>query len=665
MRHQAKSLMSGVLALVVIVGLASALAVSAPSVAGASLLSNPASPLSSAIVFPAGPVYPYAEVNGIACAGTCYAVGTESSTGNFSDVSTDAPVWWGLDGLDITGPFLLSPDGAAGIQMAGITCSAGCMAYGNAISSVASGIVYSGPNFGTVSAGISGHINSMNCDKTGLCLIAGTNGSDAVVWQYGSTITEVSSGATGSFRAVGCSAGSCVAVGTTVSSGQDIGAIGTPLFPGQTSSTVIGVSISDVTGTTSLAGIDCSASCLAVGNYVDSVGDSHGLTATIPYLPFTNQISAGQWVDSPGQTEYSGGGLTSGLVAADATSATCPNTDCYIGGQLSVSNVPGDSYISLTSGGIPAELIDLGPNAVVNQVACTSASACYAVGSATIDGTGPTPTVWAISSVPDGGSGYWLASSDGSVTSFGAAVTHAVSSALPHQQASHQATAHLTLNSPVVGIAATADKRGYWLVGGDGGIFAYGDAPFLGSMGGQPLNKPIVGIAASSDGTGYWEVAADGGVFSFGDAHFYGSMGGKPLNQPIVGIAASPDGKGYWEVAADGGVFSFGDAEFEGSTGAIALNQPIVGMSATSNGQGYWMVAKDGGIFAFGDAPFFGSKGGTVLNAPVVAMLAAPDSGGYLLVAKDGGIFAFGDAGYFGSLGGRQLSAPVVAIGGT
>ncbi|MGH9091003.1 MAG: fibronectin type III domain-containing protein [Acidimicrobiales bacterium] len=37
---------------------------------------------------------------------------------------------------------------------------------------------------------------------------------------------------------------------------------------------------------------------------------------------------------------------------------------------------------------------------------------------------------------------------------------------------------------------------------------------------------------------GYYEVASDGGIFAFGDAQFYGSMGGKPLNQPIVGIAA-------------------------------------------------------------------------------------------------------------------------------
>jgi hypothetical protein len=35
--------------------------------------------------------------------------------------------------------------------------------------------------------------------------------------------------------------------------------------------------------------------------------------------------------------------------------------------------------------------------------------------------------------------------------------------------------------------------------------------------------------------------AADGGVFAFGDASFQGSMGGTPLNMPVVGMAAASD----------------------------------------------------------------------------------------------------------------------------
>ena len=72
----------------------------------------------------------------------------------------------------------------------------------------------------------------------------------------------------------------------------------------------------------------------------------------------------------------------------------------------------------------------------------------------------------------------------------------------------------------------------------DGGVFSYGDAVFEGSTGGMPLSASVVGMAATTDGGGYWLIASDGGVFDFGDAGFYGSMGGKALVQPVVGGAA-------------------------------------------------------------------------------------------------------------------------------
>jgi beta-lactamase class A len=71
-------------------------------------------------------------------------------------------------------------------------------------------------------------------------------------------------------------------------------------------------------------------------------------------------------------------------------------------------------------------------------------------------------------------------------------------------------------------------------------------------MGGTRLVAPVVGMAATPDGNGYWLVAADGGVFTFGDAHFHGSMGGTRLVAPVVGMAATPDGNGYWLVEAQG-----------------------------------------------------------------------------------------------------------------
>jgi hypothetical protein len=188
---------------------------------------------------------------------------------------------------------------------------------------------------------------------------------------------------------------------------------------------------------------------------------------------------------------------------------------------------------------------------------------------------------------------YWVVTATASVHPFGGAKTYG----LPPT----------TLNKPIVGMAATLNGLGYWLVASDGGIFSYGDAAFFGSRGGQPLNKPIVGMAATPDGGGYWLVAADGGIFSYGDAAFFGSRGAQPLNKPIVGMAATPTGNGYWLVASDGGIFSYGDAVFEGSTGGIALREPIVGMAGTRDGGGYWLIASDGGVFNYGDALFSGS----------------------------------------------------------
>jgi hypothetical protein len=260
----------------------------------------------------------------------------------------------------------------------------------------------------------------------------------------------------------------------------------------------------------------------------------------------------------------------------------------------------------------------------------------------------------------------------------------------------------LVANAPIVGIAVTADGGGYWMLGRDGGLFTFGDAPFDGSAEGAasapivgmavdpqtggyrmatsdgglwwrnsssfgwvtgPLSAPVVGIATDDATDGYWMVAADGGVFAF-NAPFLGSMGGTRLSEPIVGMAGTPDGNGYWLVAKDGGVFAFGDAAFYGSMGGTRLNQPVVGMAADSQTGGYWLVARDGGIFAF-NAPFYGSMGGSALNAPIVGMAGTPDGQGYCLAATDGGVFSFGDCPFLGSVPGipspvGPVRAPVI-----
>jgi hypothetical protein len=257
--------------------------------------------------------------------------------------------------------------------------------------------------------------------------------------------------------------------------------------------------------------------------------------------------------------------------------------------------------------------------------------------------SGATPVI-AAGEAPEG---YVMAASDGGVFAFGAA---------PY----HGSMGGQRLDAPIVATAEDPATGGYWEVAADGGVFAF-DAPFYGSMGGHRLSGFMLGIAATPNGGGYWLVASDGGVFAFGNAVYEGSMGGKPLAKPVIGMAATPDGHGYWLVASDGGIFAFGDAPFYGSMGGKPLARPVVGMAAMPQGGGYWLVASDGGVFAFGQAQFFGSTGGIALARPVVALIPGPGGGGYWLVASDGGLFNYGDAVFAGSMGGTPLAAPVVA----
>ena len=247
-------------------------------------------------------------------------------------------------------------------------------------------------------------------------------------------------------------------------------------------------------------------------------------------------------------------------------------------------------------------------------------------------------------------SGYLTVASDGGIFAFG--------------QDFCGSTGNISLNKPVVGMAAVPGQGGYWLVASDGGIFSYGDAGFYGSTGSLVLNEPVVGMAATPDGRGYWLVASDGGIFSYGDAQFYGSAASVP-GQDIVGMAASPDGQGYWEVSTTGRVFTFGDATPAGDIPSLGLhlNGSIVGITPDPVTGGYWLVGSDGGIFAFG-APFFGSTGAIHLNQPVVAMQSTSDGQGYWFVASDGGIFSYGDAPFRGSMGGQHLNKPMVGLDG-
>ena len=67
------------------------------------------------------------------------------------------------------------------------------------------------------------------------------------------------------------------------------------------------------------------------------------------------------------------------------------------------------------------------------------------------------------------------------------------------------------------------DDNGYFMVGADGGIFAFGDAKFEGScydVGGCTQNGLAVAVMPDASGNGYWVVTSLGSVYGFGDCSY-------------------------------------------------------------------------------------------------------------------------------------------------
>ena len=128
-------------------------------------------------------------------------------------------------------------------------------------------------------------------------------------------------------------------------------------------------------------------------------------------------------------------------------------------------------------------------------------------------------------------------------------------------------------------------------------------------------------------GHGYWLVGDDGGVFAFGDAKFYGSQ--PDPAHTAVGIAAEPHGRGYWIAYADGGVSGYGAPLTENSTLYTDPNvtHPQTVAIATSGRGGYWL--------AQGEAP----PVSTLAGDPFLACTRAHESdgaGGYQAVSAGG-----------------------------
>ena len=252
--------------------------------------------------------------------------------------------------------------------------------------------------------------------------------------------------------------------------------------------------------------------------------------------------------------------------------------------------------------------------------------------------------------LPSGGSGrpgYWMLGGDGAVYPFGDAKSFGAASLAPGRSA--------------VDVEPTPSGQGYWVLEDSGAVDAFGDAP---GFGGVPAAVLVQGevptsLSATPTGQGYWVFTNKGRAVSFGDARFLGDVSSLTLSGPVLDSVATPSGQGYYMVASDGGIFAFGDARFAGSMGGRHLNAPVRSLVPDGDGSGSWLVASDGGIFAF-DAPFKGSMGGVALARPVTGMVRYGD--GYLMVGEDGGIFDFSSSPFAGSLGGHPPAKPIVSV---
>lgn len=102
----------------------------------------------------------------------------------------------------------------------------------------------------------------------------------------------------------------------------------------------------------------------------------------------------------------------------------------------------------------------------------------------------------------------------------------------------------------------TRAQGGYYMLSPQGGVFAKGGAPFFDSLPGigHTPSAPIIGGAATQSGHGYWLVGRDGMVYAFGDARYLGpaprwtrEWGIGTATNPVVGIAAT---EGVYALAA-------------------------------------------------------------------------------------------------------------------
>ena len=101
-------------------------------------------------------------------------------------------------------------------------------------------------------------------------------------------------------------------------------------------------------------------------------------------------------------------------------------------------------------------------------------------------------------------------------------------------------------------------------------------------------------VIAAKIRSGYWMVGLDGAVFAFGDAKWLGNA----PTASAVDLEPTPSGNGYWVIDDQGRVFGFGDATRRGNVDLARLvpGERTISLSATPSGNGYWIFTTKGRV---------------------------------------------------------------------
>lgn len=216
--------------------------------------------------------------------------------------------------------------------------------------------------------------------------------------------------------------------------------------------------------------------------------------------------------------------------------------------------------------------------------------------------------------------------------------------------------------------------NGYWVIGANGQVFSFGQAPDPNNVPAMADHNPgitqhIIAAEGHPSADGFWTLEQGGKVHAYGASQFYGDASTVGVTD-FVDIGVTNTGNGYWLLRSSGGVYTYGDAgyligTFMGSstTGELPSGGSGTDITRTASaicghptGAGYWITDYKGRVGNFGVAVNYGE-----ITPPLPAsgypgaIECTSDGTGYWILWGNGQIFNYGSAGVPLALGG---SAP-------